>query len=54
MLCLLWFLHPVVFPWRAEKDLIVSNQALTDTHQTIRQTFKSVLILNQIKFKMAF
>lgn len=32
----------------AEKHL---NQALTDTQHTIRQTFKSALILNQMKVK---
>ncbi len=36
------------------EDLIILNHALTDTHQTIRQTFASRLILNQIKFKTAF
>lgn len=41
-------------PHGVSEDLIILNQALTDTHQTIRQTFASGLILNQIKFKTAF
>lgn len=36
------------------KALTILNQALTDTHQTIQQTWKSVLILKQIEFKTNF